>query len=47
MSAHSRHLANTIESSMCGDDAAFFSNCFDHLMLLLGRIAVLARCGLF
>jgi len=31
--AHWRYLANTIEPSMC--DAAFLSNYFDHLLLLL------------
>ena len=30
-SAHWRNLANTTEPSMCGDDAAFLSNYFDHL----------------
>jgi len=29
--AHWRHLANTTEPSMCGGDAAFFSDYFDHL----------------
>jgi len=33
--AHWRHLANTIEATMCGDDAAVLSNYFDHLLLLL------------
>ena len=32
--AHWRQLANTIELSMCGGDAAFLSNYFDHLFLL-------------
>jgi len=27
-----RHLVNTNEPSMCGDDAAFLSNYFDHLL---------------
>jgi len=35
-----RHLANTIESSMCCGDAAFLSNYFDLLLLLL-----IADCG--
>jgi len=26
------HLTNTIEPSMCGGDAAFLSNYFDHLL---------------
>jgi len=26
-------MANTIEPSMCGGNAAFFSNYFDHLLL--------------
>jgi len=29
--AHWRNLANTIEQSMCGGDAAFLSNYFDQL----------------
>jgi len=32
--AHWCHLKNTIEPSMCGSDAAFLSNYFDHLLLL-------------
>jgi len=28
-----RHLANTTELSMCGGDAAFLSNYYDHLLL--------------
>jgi len=31
--AHWRHLANTIESSVCG--GSLMSNYFDHLLLLL------------
>jgi len=38
--AYWRNLANTIKPSMCGGDAVL-SNYFDHLLLLLGRIAVL------
>jgi len=30
-----RNLANTFEPSMCSGDAAFLSNCFDHLLILL------------
>jgi len=33
--AHWRHLENMIEPSMCGDDAVFLSNYFDHLLLVL------------
>jgi len=39
--AHWRHLANTIEPSMCGSDAAFLPNYFDHLLLLLMMIMLL------
>jgi len=28
-----RHLANTIETSVCGSNLAFVSNYFDHLLL--------------
>jgi len=31
--AHWRHMANTIEPSMCDGNAAFLSNYFDHLLL--------------
>ena len=31
---HWHNLANTIESSMCGGDAAFLSNYFDHLFYI-------------
>jgi len=31
--AHWRHLANTIEAPMCGGDAAFLSDYFDHLLV--------------
>jgi len=38
-----------VEPSMYSGDAAFLSNYFDHLLLLLGRIAdsqyYLRRCG--
>jgi len=37
-SAHWRHLTNMTEPSMCGSDAVFLSNYFNHL--LLGRVAV-------
>jgi len=33
--AHWRHLANTIETSLCGGDAAFLLNYFDHLLLFI------------
>jgi len=50
--AHWRHLANTIEPSMCGGSAAFTSNYFDHLLLLLwptgseveGHIIIIILC---
>jgi len=31
--AHRRNLANTIEPSICGGGAAFFSNYFDQLSI--------------
>jgi len=31
--ADRRHLANTIELSVCGGDAAFLSDYFDHLFV--------------
>jgi len=34
-SAHWRYLADTVEPSMCGDDAAFLSNYFNHLFTLV------------
>jgi len=37
--AHYRNLANTIELSMCGGDAAFLSNYFDHLSVVCYRNA--------
>ena len=33
--AYWQNLANTIELSVCGADAAFLSNYFDHLYLLI------------
>ena len=33
--AHWHHLANTIEPSACGGEAAFLSNYFDHLFPLV------------
>ena len=33
--AHWDHLTNTTEPSVCGGDAAFLSNYFDHMLLLL------------
>jgi len=33
-SAHQRNLVNITEPSMCGDDTAFLSNYFDHLLSL-------------
>jgi len=32
--AHWRHLANTTEPSICGGDAVFLSNYFDHVLLI-------------
>jgi len=37
MGVHNRQLANTIEPSVCGGDAAFLSNYFDHLLLVSYR----------
>ena len=31
--AHWRNVANTTEPSICGGDAAFLSNYFDHLLI--------------
>ena len=48
--AHWRQLVNTTELSVCGGDAGFLFNYYEHLlilpMFLLGRIAVLRRCGI-
>jgi len=33
--SHWRHLANTIESSVCDGDAAFLSNYSEHLLSLI------------
>jgi len=41
--AHWRHLANTFELSMCGGDAAFLSNYFDHLILFDIVVVILMR----
>jgi len=41
--AHWRNLANTIEPSMCGGDAAFLSNYFDHLLRLQAHTAETGR----
>jgi len=35
MGSHWRNLANTTEPSICGGDAAFLSNCFYHLLIVL------------
>jgi len=43
--AHWRHLANMIEPSVCGDDAAFLLNYFDHLLLLLLLLLLRPREG--
>jgi len=37
---HTRHLANTIEPSPCGGDAAFLSDYFDYLLLVLSVLAL-------
>jgi len=34
-SARCRYLANTIQPSMCGGDAAFLTNYFDQLFMLV------------
>jgi len=36
--AHWHHLANTTEPSVCGGDAAFLSNYFDHLFISFSKI---------
>jgi len=41
--AHWRNLANTIEPSMCGGDAAVLSNYFDGLLLYM--VALCNRAG--
>jgi len=42
-----RNLANTIKPFMCSGDAAFLSNYFDHLLLLLQfTLAVVAGLGI-
>jgi len=33
--AHWRHLANTTEPSLCGGDAAFLSDYFDRLFIVI------------
>jgi len=35
LGAHWRHLTNTIEPSVCGGDAAFLWNYFDHVLLVV------------
>ena len=42
--AHSRHLANTTEPSMCGGDAAL-SNYFDDLLLKVMDMAIMPVCS--
>ena len=41
--AHWRHLANTTEPSVCGSDAAFLSNYFNHLLVLMTDLAASMR----
>ena len=38
--AYQRNLANAIEPSMCGGDAVFLSNYFDHL-LVHGQVTII------
>jgi len=38
--AHWRHLANTIEPFMCGGNATFLSNYFDHLWIMLESLQI-------
>jgi len=48
LGAHCRHLANTIEPSMCGGEAAFLSNYFDHLIVTFwGLVISLERVKLW
>jgi len=35
LGSHRRHLSNMIQPSICGGDAAFLSDHFDHLLLLI------------
>ena len=42
--AHWRNLANTTEPSMCGGDAAFLSNYFDQLFVIIIINVILAIC---
>ena len=42
MGAHWRNLANTIESFLCGGDAPYVKNYFDHLLFLL---LLLRKCS--
>jgi len=39
--AHWRHLANTIEPSLCGGDAVLTSNYFDHLFFMANTVLAL------
>jgi len=48
--AHWRHLANAIEPSMFGGDAAFLSNYFDHLLwspYVIGQTIIFLPCDFF
>jgi len=48
-SSHWRQLANMTELSVCGGDAAYLSNYFDHLFLLVSlhnRLLVLSTAAL-
>jgi len=42
--AHWRNLANTIEPPMCGGDAAFLSNYFDHLLSNSDKMQLTGEC---
>jgi len=50
---HWLNLANTTEPSICGGDAAFLSNYFDHLILLfwspyvIRQTIIFLPCGLY
>jgi len=51
LGAHWRNLANSIEPSTCGGDAAFLSNYSDHLLLIAMAVLYdmyvvqMARCA--
>jgi len=45
MGAHWRNLANTIESFLCGGDAPYVKNYFDHLLFLLLLLRKCSDCS--